>query len=500
MKTKLFGVLLIVSMVIGTAPTVTADSTTVVGQDDAVCGDADGCDSERLQAALDAAPPGAEIVLEGTFDFGDGQFVSLKKDVTIKGKRGGDGEYRSVIKGGMNTFALGWDPALGLPEFDAYCGLVSNPNTQRWPAKFVIEDLQFVSPTWNAISGAATSGATIRKNSFVDALQINAGCNAYGNVAPDGSGHAITFSTWPDARNPTMGDPSDIAGQITIENNHFNGMVRMDPDGFDPVHEISSLVHGEDLRMNGMMTPIEIMDTEAAVTIHQNEFENIHWGMFMYANSGAQVIKNNTLWMNPVDEYGNPIGFVWAGIFLQNTGERVNKAPVTIKGNYVFSRVADFTMGILCVSGNAIIKNNTVELDQSPESLWNVEGDAAGIFIAYSTDSLIEGNTVKGRGQTAIYVEGFAGFVTEDNVFKNNSVEEFSTQEATDIYCRAFGGVDCPTLPGAHYHLFEYTQNNIVKDNAWTEDMILFDDTSDYNPYDPATYNGDNIIELDHSH
>ena len=60
--------------------------------------------------------------------------------------------------------------------------------------------------------------------------------------------------------------------------------------------------------------------------------------------------------------------------------------------------------------------------------------------------------------------------------------------------------VDCPTWPGAHYHLSDYTQNNTVEDNKWTEDMILLDDASDYNPNNPATYNGDNIIELGHSH
>ena len=120
-----------------------------------------------LQDALDHANPGDILVLRGTFDFGVDQFVSLKKDVTIKGERGPKGEYLAIIKGGIKTFALGWDPALGFPVFDENCKLISNPNTERWPAEFVISDLQFEEPTWTAIIGAATTGATISNNRFI---------------------------------------------------------------------------------------------------------------------------------------------------------------------------------------------------------------------------------------------------------------------------------------------------------------------------------------------
>jgi hypothetical protein len=36
-----------------------------------------------------------------------------------------------------------------------------------------------------------------------------------------------------------------------------------------------------------------------------------------------------------------------------------------------------------------------------------------------------------------------------------------------------------------------------VIDEHLLEGLVLIDDTCDFNPYDPATYNGDNIIQLD---
>ena len=490
---------LLIALIISVPNVQAGGNWQVAGANDSDCSDG-SCDSKTLQDALDAASPGALLMLEGTFDFGGDQFVSLKKDVTIKGKRGPEGQYLAIIKGGMNVFALGWDPALGFPEFDENCWLTSNPNTQRWPAEFIISDLQFEEPTWTAIVGAATTGATIKNNRFIGGLQINAGCNAYGFEPPDGSMYAVFFGTWPDARNPVMGEPSDIAGHIKIEKNTFDGQVRMDPDGFDPVHGGSSLVHGEAVRMNGMLSPVEVTGTEAQVTIHKNEFENTMWGLFIADNSGAQVIKDNTIQMNPEDEEGKPIGFVWAGISLQNFGDRVNRAPVLIEGNYIYSRIPDFVFGILSGSKAATIKNNILELDQPQESLWNVFGDSAAIYIKNeSVGNIVKGNTVKGSGQAAIVVEGYNEIWTaEDNVLWNNNVVDFTPLDVIDTWCRIFGGVDCPTAPGSHYHLTAFTANNTVKDKYWQEGMVLLDDTSDFNPYDPATYNGDNIIQLGH--
>lgn len=194
-----------------------ADEAWIIqGNNDSDCSDG-YCDSKTLQDALDAAYPGAKLILRGLFDFGADQFVSLKKDVILKGELGHHGEYLTIIKGGMNTFALGWDPALGFTEFDG-CEFVANPNTQRWPANFTISDIRFEEPTWSAIMGAATTGATIKNNQFLGGMQKNTGCNAYGFVEdPDGEMSAISFfsNEYPDARRQVFGVPSDNTGQIT---------------------------------------------------------------------------------------------------------------------------------------------------------------------------------------------------------------------------------------------------------------------------------------------
>ena len=62
--------------------------------------------------------PGDTIWLEGVFNFGENQFISIKKSIAIKGLRGPDGEDLTIVKGGRNTFSLGWDPASGFPEYN----------------------------------------------------------------------------------------------------------------------------------------------------------------------------------------------------------------------------------------------------------------------------------------------------------------------------------------------------------------------------------------------
>jgi hypothetical protein len=81
---------------------------------------------------------------------------------------------------------------------------------------------------------------------------------------------------------------------------------------------------------------------------------------------------------------------------------------------------------------------------------------------------------------------------------EENFVVDFTPFDAIDVWCRLFSGENCPTTPGSHYHLTAFTANNTVKDKDWQEGMVLLDDTSDFYPYDPATYNGDNIIQLGH--
>ncbi len=139
-------------------------------------------------------------------------------------------------------------------------------------------------------------------------------------------------------------------------------------------------------------------------------------------------------------------------------------------------------------------------LDQPQESLWNVFGDSAGIYILNeSVENLVKDNRIEGSGQSAIVLEGYdETWTSEDNLIKNNDVSDFTPLDAIDTWCRIFGGVDCPTAPGAHYHLTLFTSNNTVIDKKWSDGMVLLDDTSDFNPYDPVTYNGDNNIRLGH--
>jgi hypothetical protein len=87
--------------------------------------------------------------------------------------------------------------------------------------------------------------------------------------------------------------------------------------------------------------------------------------------------------------------------------------------------------------------------------------------------------------------------VGRGNVIAENDVSRFAPQDAPDPWCRLAGGQDCPVGgTGAHYYLVVGSANNTILDLKWHKDMTLIDETSDHNPYDPETYNGDNIIRL----
>lgn len=509
MKTKLFGITLVVLAIFATVAGKTyanGDGGTihVKGNNDADCADGK-CDSKSLQDALDAANPGAKLVLKGVFDFGDGHFVSLKKDVTIKGERGRQGEYLAIIKGGMNTFALGWDPAFGFAEWDENFNLIANPNTERYPANFVIEDLQFEKATWNTIFCAATTGTSIRNNRFIDGLQYRVGPSSYGIPGyDDGYSKAITFSTNPWQDHPVFGVASDITGRIVIEGNFVDSKVRMDPvNGFDPIHGFASIYYGQDIFMNGILIPIVIEAIEADITIQRNGFINTQWGsMFIVDVSGAHIIRENNIKMEPVDEDGDPIGFGVFGISIQFAYD----APVLVEKNHIVQRLrANLAGGMLIKSDGGIVRKNTIEQYQSPESLWPSWGFVAGIALGREFDlgyqnGYIARNTIKGAGQYAIYVESSPDAIAENNVLEKNDIGDFTPQDVEDIWCRLYGGQDCLVLPGAHYYLSAWTRDNVVEDGNWTEEMMLIDKTSDYNPYDPDTYNGDNEIKLEHGH
>jgi hypothetical protein len=264
-----------------------------------------------------------------------------------------------------------------------------------------------------------------------------------------------------------------------------------------------SLIHGEDLLMNGMITPIEIAGTEAEIMIQGNKLENIQWGIFVMNNTGPQTIRDNTVRLNPVDDKGAPLGFVWGGISLQNIDPDSYHASVLIEKNYVYSKAAAFFAGILCLSGNAVIQENKIELDQIPESIWPVYGDSSGIMLRSldkysSSNTLVRKNTMTGSGQTGIFLESQPELGPENCTIEDNFFEDFILQEIPDAWARSEGNPisSCPTHPGASYHLSQHTSNNSITDTNWRESMVLLDDTSDINPYDPTTYNGVNRIKL----
>ena len=455
------------------------------------------CDSIRLQSLINKSNPGDIIELEGTFDFGINQFISLKKDLSLKGIRGSKGEFLTRIKGGMNTFALGWDPSQGITKFNKKNELISNNNNQRWQGNYSIQDISFERPTWSAIMVAASSGLEICNNKFLGGNQFDTGCNAYGFDPPDGSMSAIMISSGRDARQPVIGSPEDITDCIHIDGNEFIGELRYDSNGFDPVHGASSMIHGKDRRLNGIISPIYISETKSSITVQNNIFFSITWGLFLLNNSGTQIIRNNLIRMDCKDDQDKPIGFSWAGISVQNYGDNYNNSEVVIEKNELIINVADFFSGILLSSKSGVIRENIIELDQTQESLWNIYGDAAGIRLyRRSENNIIERNIIKGLCQTGIVLqEGMSETdICSNNIVRDNDLSEFTPTEIKDIWARLEGKTNCPILPGSFYHLSNRTMNNEIILINTEKDTLIIDDTSEFNPYNPETYNGKNKI------
>lgn len=226
-----------------------------------------------------------------------------------------------------------------------------------------IADLPSEDATWSAIMAAATTVATIRNNQFVGGSQLELACNTRRGDVPQGAMSTIRFNTAQEVRFPVLCEAADISGHIEIEGNYFHGQVREHPERFDPTFGASSIFLDEEIRLNGLRIPIDIVSTTAQAIGRENDFENIQWGLTFIDNSGEIHVERNRIVFDPEDTTGDPIGFVHAGIEVESSINAM-KDPVVITGNGIFVRVRMFDRGIYCSSKAATIKDNTLMLSR----------------------------------------------------------------------------------------------------------------------------------------
>ena len=94
LRRKILSIFLMIGLLTLGAPSVYSQQT-VIGQDNPAV---------DIQAVQAAASQGGEVLLKGTFDFGEKGSVTINKDLKIAGEKDIRGVLTTKIKGGFRTF------------------------------------------------------------------------------------------------------------------------------------------------------------------------------------------------------------------------------------------------------------------------------------------------------------------------------------------------------------------------------------------------------------
>lgn len=530
-------------------------TTIVNGKADAVCDDVvdiDGntCDVERVQAAVDK---GGKVLLRGEFHFvqfdpisgiekiGTDQFVDIRNDIEIYGEKRGN-TYLTKVVGGQATFRSGVEyinllPILGIDKEWPW----ENDDT---PHSITIKGIHFENPYVSSIHILKYNNVVIQGNKFTGGRLLD--------IRPfSDTGYSVnvwigTFNLF------NFAEITQASGRVIIKENIFNGMWKtVNPEddpwavetvmgtfhrgstvGFWTWRTVSdiSIVNNYLDNMGNISHHLQVNYNCGPTTINYNTVISPYGAGGIVFNTrpwlyeldlghsyctetgfGPLQIKNNKVEMsNDEIQYGAGIdiwngGSAW-GDFIKgivvNSNSIVNpkgSSGITISG--MDSEVKDNQIvsefsGILGFGISAsTFQNNKITLANGAygiklESNWT---DPNFSYEDYgSTGNIVKDNEIDGSASFGVVIGNFADDCTPvtgsecasstENTIKNNDLEDLKLTPHP-----MFGGLT------SHYAFLDTTINNILKGN---ELDVIWDFTSDFNPYDPETYNGVNNIML----
>lgn len=472
MRAKLFlFTLIVLTIVVPSAKAaVSGDASVVIGTADPAV------DVPAIQAAVDQ---GGIVKLRGTFDFGDEGSVSVLKDVEIYGEN-------AVIKNGKQTFAVGFDASL--PD-----GGDARHQTGFVGPIVVFKELKFENALYSTIHVLATSGLRVEDCTFEDGKYYN----YYG---PVGGHFSIFISPAYAIWNDYSGVPSNVTGDIVIQNNRWEGNSRRDDEnGYIPWFA------GAPVLMNGILSPFVIISgKDVDVTVKDNQSNNAGWYHFTVVdiqgqdsaieiinntatNHGDSVVHNAVLLMSDMH--------MWTADMFPGLSEIEPGDPdvaLVVKGNKAGFRgeVRNYTAAFIIGSiNNAVIENNRFDITTNGPGCG---GDAIGLQGV--RDSTVRNNKIKIAQKDSCEPSGWSygigvydgfGQTSDGNEVVHNKIRGSANYgiiigDSEDLYGLTTENVfDKNDL--RHLDLVEFEED--IAGRTYTEAHVLFDVQSANNIY-----------------
>jgi hypothetical protein len=356
---------------------------TIIGQDNPAV---------DVQAVQAAASRGGEVLLKGTFDFGEKGSVTIKKDVKFVGEKGSQGVPITKIKGGFRTF-LSPLPAQLPPQAPG--------------PKIVIQSIHFDGTLAFPIYVAYCSGATIAGNKITNVRPF---------VTPkmNFSVAIMVGTNWIQPAATRKYQPGAVTGIITIVDNDL-----------DMANDTPAKTLGQGIFVH-WATGITLQVSGNKV---KNCSRNSIEAMDNYLGddgSGSVVIRDNKVTTAtvglPFPSPFTPNG-ICVGWFLDGSGAGASNPKQnmkhTVAGNTVRAR-GETSMGMWIGTNEVLVENNDISTEKQ---------SATGIRVNGAQCRILK-NKFKGMGTEAIVIAPLKSLTGSNNGCENNDVSSFKASIA----------------------------------------------------------------------
>ena len=356
---------------------------TVIGQDNPAV------DVQAVQAAVSQ---GGEVLLKGTFDFGEKGSVTINKDVKIVGEKNSQGVPITKIKGGFRTF-LSPLPAQLPPQ-------APGPKT-------AIQNIHFDGSLAHPVYIAYCSGATIAGNKITNVRPFE-------TPKMNFSAGILVGTHWIQPAATRKYQPGAVTGVITVSGNDL-----------DMANDTPAKTFGEGIFIH-WATGITLQISGNTV---KNCSRNSIEAMDNYLGddgSGSVVIRDNKVSTAtvgiPVPSPLTPNGIL-VGWFFDGTGAGASNPKQnmkhTIAGNTVRAR-GETSMGMWIASNEVIVENNQIITEKQ---------SAAPIRVNSAQCQILK-NKIEGIGIAAIVIAPLKSLTGSNNRCEDNDLSAFKASVA----------------------------------------------------------------------
>lgn len=358
-----------------------------------------------IKAVQNAVDQGGTILLKGTFDFGNKGSVKIKNDISILGETGISGAFKTLIKGGFESFHSPLPPEL--------------PPQAPGP-KIKIQNIHFDGALEEPINLAYSSGATIKGNRITNVRPMLIDEAVLGKSGLYLQKGIICTSYLAQPKETRRYQPGAITGVIEIADNEI-----------DLKNEIptKTVAHGVFVAWTTGAT-VKILGN-TVLNCSRNSIETID-NYRGEDGSGIIIIKDNRIVTAtegvPVPTPSTPNGIIAGCFYDMSAGIDPARNPeIFIKSNYIETR-GDTSSGIALLGDRVVVTNNQFVLSGGPK--------ARGV-LQLASNGLFANNKFVGSGNYAIFVSPhpkFKVFKASRNTFVLNDISSFKATSANALF------------------------------------------------------------------